>query len=431
MQEVKGICDELQRTSGKKDKEAILQKWKDNEKFRYILDFLLNPFITTGISTQKINKETCIAVENVPENVFEYLKKNKTGRDIDVATTQKVINDLPSDLREFYKFVITKTLKLGVDAKTVNKIYGSDFIPTFNVMLGTSIEHCKIPQGTWFSISRKLNGNRCIWYKGKLYTRQGKEYVGLNHIIESIKYIYGDEDVVLDGELVYRNDEGLLTDNEAFRKGTGIAQSQDQDKSDLKFVVFDIITTEDFEQGFSALTYKERVEKLRWLELILAAPDAFGITDISKNISVVDIFYQGTDQSEIWKWLSYAEENDFEGVVLNLDAPYQCKRTKDLIKVKKFYNVDLKIVGYEEGSGKLSGTLGTLIVDFKGNNVKVGSGLNDETRTELWNNRDTLIGKIVEVKYKEISKDKKTNKESLQFPVFVSIRADKDEVSYE
>ncbi len=156
-----------------------------------------------------------------------------------------------------------------------------------------------------------------------------------------------------------------------------------------------------------------------------------GDPDAPKNISVVDIFYQGTDQSKIWKWLSYAEENDFEGVVLNLDAPYQCKRTKDLIKVKKFYNVDLKIVGYEEGSGKLSGTLGTLIVDFKGNNVKVGSGLNDATRTELWNNRDTLIGKIVEVKYKEISKDKKTNKESLQFPIFVSIRADKDEVSYE
>lgn len=33
MQAVKNICDELQRTSGKKDKEAILLREKDNECF--------------------------------------------------------------------------------------------------------------------------------------------------------------------------------------------------------------------------------------------------------------------------------------------------------------------------------------------------------------------------------------------------------------
>ena len=424
MQGVKIICDELQRTSGKKDKEAILQREKGNKKFKYILDFLLNPFVTTGISSQKINKKIQISVDAVSENIFEYLKENKTGRDIDIANVQRTIDALPDDMKEFYKSIITKTLKLGIDAKTVNKVYGDGFIPTFNVMLGTSIEHCKIPEGVWFSISHKLNGNRCVWYKGKLYTRQGKEYTGLDHIIENIKFIYNNEDVVLDGELVYKNKE-LLTDSEAFRKGTGIAQSNDKDKSELMFVIFDIITAEDFEQGFSKLTYKERVKKLWWLRSVLGDPD------VPKNISVVDIFYQGTDQSEIWKWLRYAEENDLEGVVLNLDAPYQCKKTKDLIKVKEFYNVDLKIIGYEEGSGKLAGMLGALIVDFKGNTVNVGSGLDDATRTELWNNRNTLVGKIVEVKYKEISKDKKTGKESLQFPIFVSIRTDKDEVSYE
>ena len=307
MQAVKNICDELQRTSGKKDKEAILLREKDNECFKYILDFLLNPFITTGISTQKINKKIQTSIEVVPENIFEYLKENKTGRDVDIVSAQRVIDNLPEELKGFYKSIITKTLRLGIDVKTVNKVYGEGFIPTFDVMLGTSIEHCKISEGTWFSISHKLNGNRCVWYKGKLYTRQGKEYTGLDHIINNIKYIFGDEDVVLDGELVYRNNE-MLSDSEAFRKGTGIAQSKDKDKSDLRFIIFDIITTEDFERGSSKLTYKERVEKLWWLRGVLGDPD------VPKNISVVDIFYQGTDQSEIWKWLHYAEENDLEGV---------------------------------------------------------------------------------------------------------------------
>ena len=45
-------------------------------------------------------------------------------------------------------------------------------------------------------------------------------------------------------------------------------------------------------------------------------------------------------------------------------------------------------------------------------------------------NKDNIEGAIIEVKYKEITKDKKTGLESLQFPVFVGIRNDKIEPSY-
>lgn len=90
------------------------------------------------------------------------------------------------------------------------------------------------------------------------------------------------------------------------------------------------------------------------------------------------MFYEGNDQTQIWKWLDYAEEHDLEGVIGNLNAPYECKRTKNLIKVKRFYTMDLKVIGYEEGSGRLAGTLGALIVDFKSNAVNVGSGFDDK-----------------------------------------------------
>jgi len=61
----------------------------------------------------------------------------------------------------------------------------------------------------------------------------------------------------------------------------------------------------------------------------------------------------------------------------------------------------------------------------------VGIGLGDGQRNDFWARRDELIGKIVEVKYKEVSKNKDTGLESLQFPVFVRLRADKEQVSYE
>ena len=47
----------------------------------------------------------------------------------------------------------------------------------------------------------------------------------------------------------------------------------------------------------------------------------------------------------------------------------------------------------------------------------------------FWHNRDNLIGVLCEVKYKEVSYDKSTGADSLQFPVFVRIRNDKEGVS--
>ena len=149
------------------------------------------------------------------------------------------------------------------------------------------------------------------------------------------------------------------------------------------------------------------------------------------NIDIVKFFYEGTDQNQIWKYLDYAEQNDMEGLMINLNTTYLCMRTKNLIKVKKFYNYDLEIIDIEEGRGKLKGTLGAFVVKYKNNTINVGSGLTDEQRKEYWENKDNLIGKIIEIKYKEKTIDKKTGLESLQFPIFVSLRLDKQECSYE
>lgn len=121
---------------------------------------------------------------------------------------------------------------------------------------------------------------------------------------------------------------------------------------------------------------------------------------------------------------------DKEGLVANLDTPYKRKRHSGILKVKEFYTMDLPIVGYAKGTGRFAGTLGALVLDFKGNEVKVGSGFSNEQRNDLWRNKDNLTGVLCEVKYKEVSYDKSTGAESLQFPVFVSLRTDKSEVSF-
>ena len=75
--------------------------------------------------------------------------------------------------------------------------------------------------------------------------------------------------------------------------------------------------------------------------------------------------------------------------------------------------------------------LGAFVLDYKGNEVKVGSGFSDKQRKSYWKKREEITGSLCEVKYKEISTDKRTKAESLQFPVFVSLRTDKNEINYE
>jgi DNA ligase-1 len=429
------ICKEFQSTSSTIEKQNLLQRYESNKLFKEVLKFLLDPMVVTGISKKKIDKNVRIVYHETESgdydllDLLDYVKAHNTGADDNIAFVQWYINTLTNneDLQSFLKSIITKSLKLGVDVKTVNKVYGKDFIPVLNVMLGTSVEKCKIPEGTWFAISQKLNGSRCFYYKGKLYTRQGKIYTGCEHIIKDIERInnhyFEDENAwVYDGELILK--DSSLSDSEAFQKGVGIANSDKENKEELKLVIFDTIPTDEFEEGQSRSTY--------WARKVLLNGYARNIKELNlSNIEVVPMFYEGIDQSEIWKWLDYAEENDMEGIMINLDTPYECKRTKNLIKVKKFYTLDLKVVDAVGGDGRLKGTLGALVVDYKGNTVNVGSGFSDEQRKEFWENRDSMIGRVIEVKYKEITKNKDTGLESLQFPVFVSLREQGKEVSYD
>jgi DNA ligase-1 len=81
----------------------------------------------------------------------------------------------------------------------------------------------------------------------------------------------------------------------------------------------------------------------------------------------------------------------------------------------------------ENGTGKYENVLGNLICeDEEGNLVKVGSGFSDNQREEYWNERNELIGNIVEIQYQEVTKNKNGTK-SLRFPVFVRFRDDKDQ----
>ena len=414
--EVIELFETLKGTTSTLEKKRIITENKDNELFKEYLKFLLDTNVVTGIDLKKINKDlgTCNgAIFNSLIEVIDYLKTHNTGRDEDIIKVQTFIKTQPEDCHEFYKEIVTKKYKLGCNKKIVNDCI-PDLIPTFDLMLGTPIEKVKLKGDEYIYISRKLNGSRCAYVNGKLMTRQGKEYTGLEHIINDIKAL-GLDNMFIDGELVYKNPEGL-TDSESFQKGVGLAMSKDTDKSQLKLVIFDMFPVSQFTDIKQSVdTYSER--KRKYLDNFI---------NPTENLEVVEMFYEGTDHSEIWKWLEYAEENDYEGCMINLNTLYECKRTKNLIKVKRFFTKDLRCIGLNIAtSGKYRGTLGSITCKYGEDEVDVGSGFSDYDRDYYMHNQNEILDHIIEIRYKEETKNKNGGR-SLQFPTFIGCRKDKD-----
>lgn len=294
----------------------------------------------------------------------------------------------------------------------------------WNVQLAKTYKDGMLEPGTWFSISQKINGVRATCFGDKLISRTGHEILGFDGILADIKKLSSclGGRFAFDGELRLKDYYTVgLDDNAAFKQSVGIANTQNDfsNKYKLNFIIFDVIPLKTFAYEQPTDKYTERLRVLNEIKYIIAR-------EYLPSLQVVPILYSGTDISMIDQCAMEAEANGWEGVMINLDKSYQYKRTGNILKYKQFKTIDLMICGYTEGTGKYEGTLGAIVCHYKNNLVAVGSGFTDEQRMHIWANRPIYMGRIIEVKYKDVTSDKFTGLESLQFPVFKGFRMDKD-----
>lgn len=430
MNSVSKIINQIKSTSSRNEKEEILKQNQDNELLKDIFKFVFNPYIVTGISKKKMSKKIIKKISSsrpsVPfigdiQEMMDYLKENNTGKNLDILVIQNFIKLAPKELQELYTQIATKSLKIGITAKTLNKIYGKGFIPEFNVMLANKyFDRVDKVKGE-FIITTKLDGGRSVIIKDnnkiKVFTRQGQPIEDLVEIEEEAKLL--PNNMVYDGELLLRNDKRLKSKD--LYRATMKETRKDGVKKNLIFNCFDILPLENFQNGICKKPCKDRKKELHEMMEQLKL----------KHIIEVPILYIGKDKDIVLELLEKARSNDEEGVMVNIsNAPYKCTKGNNLLKVKVMQSADLKIIGFEKGDGKFSNTLGKIIVDYKGYKVGSGSGFTDEEREYIWNNQDKLLGRIAEIQYFEETENQKGGI-SIRFPVFKSIREEGKEVSYD
>lgn len=145
----------------------------------------------------------------------------------------------------------------------------------------------------------------------------------------------------------------------------------------------------------------------------------FALPDEASNFALIH------SKEQVEKFMTSAINCGFEGIVLkSFERKYYDKGAS--IKCKKFETVDCIIVGYQQGNGKYSNSIGALEIGYydeekdefiKISKVNCGS---DAEREEFNQNREKYLHTIVEVKCQEITE------KSLRHPVFIRKREDKD-----
>ena len=426
----KNFVNEINGSNSRLFKQSVLQKYKDDRIVQRYLQIAFDPFKVYGISTKKLNKIVGGTVINCIESVFDlfdYLENHNTGSDADISICQEVLNIVSSNDREagvILEALICKDLSIGCDAATINKEIPG-LIPTFSVQLANKyFDKPQYVEGKTFAVTTKIDGGRIIALKENgqvsFYTRAGQKYEGLVDLEDEMSRLMPDN-TCLDGEITLLV-RGNLSSKEAYKQTMKIVrQTTNPEKHGIKMLVFDCMTAEEFKNQSCPNDYTVRRADAELL---------FNQIDF-QYFELLPILYRGSDTSKITELLEEEVANGEEGIMINIcDALYEFKRTNSLLKVKKMQTMDLEIIGFEEGTGRLAGTLGAILVRYKdGNVVKVGSGFSDEIRTLIWTEPSDFLGKIVEIQYFEETTNADGGK-SLRFPIFKDFRPDKTEADY-
>jgi len=412
------ILSELETIERRPVGNARLEALKkaDAPKLRELLSFALSPQITFGVKKLP-------AVEGPIGELFltDYwwyedlraLCLRLQDRELTGHAAQEAITDHLGKCsklqRKWSERVLRQDLRLNIGPKEVNNVLGAGTIFSFDVPLATDYKKVKPAElrGSWF-VQPKYDGARVIAHlphrKGRvaLYSRTGKEWKNFEPVRAKLQQISDlwarNEDFWLDGEVVALDAEGRV-DFQALQ--AALFRKDGLDVANLKYLVFD--GAHGREWSNPQLPYSVRLQ-------YVTAQVRYWIEDVSGTtfrLGAVPTFK--TENPTVETMQKHSEgfvTQGFEGAMYRRsEAPVRMKRTRDLLKVKIFLDMEAEITDCVEGTGKYRGMLGALKVTDGGRKFEVGSGFSDLERKCLWDLRGNLAGRIITIKYQEKTED--------------------------
>jgi len=413
------------------NKEAIIlaQAEFGNAELFEGMRLALDPMITFGV--KKVPSHSGPDGQGLPWIAFLKLvdqlqKRELTGNDAKTAIELALTVATQSQWNDWYRRILIKDLRCGVSEKTVNKVVEKQWpnytVPVFSCQLAhDSANHESKVSGKKL-IEVKLDGVRVITIvrtdgRVDMFSRNGKELVNFPHVAEQISAVVKKTpppyDLVLDGEIMSSSFQDLMTQ---------VHRKSDVKANDAVLHLFDFVPLADFENGSWNKSQLIRSQMVKaWVN-----------THQAELPNITCLAYESVDLDTKDGQVRFKEINamaiagGYEGIMIkDPSAGYECKRSVSWLKLKPFIEVSLTVTAVEEGTGKNIGRLGALVCegtdDEKDIRVNVGSGLTDDQRVVFWENADSIIGDIAEVRADAITQNQ-DGTYSLRFPRFKGFR---------
>jgi len=395
------VLEGISRASGSIKKLELLRTLKDNEFAKFYFETVFNKYLTYGVNPiESLGNEGLCAGIWLRELREKFINREVTGDAArkEMARTYSTSNPL---WNKWIYMMWERNLRIGISDITINKVF-LGLIPKFELQQCHSLDKGEELKGEWY-VEPKLDGLRAVlvFEKGvckDALSRNGRPLYNMEHIVQEIASS-GFKEGVIDGEIAGSDwNESISTVR---------ASKSKRDIRNIHFKVFDYIPIEEWKKREGKTILKDRKILLEKLY------KKFSNFKYSSDIA----YYKVKNSVDAWNYAKNWRDMGYEGAVAKrVDSVYEFGRSYNWLKLKFEETYDLVIVDMQTGSGKNKDRLGAFICKTgKGEKVNVGGGFTDEQRDEIWEHKKKYIGRIVEVKCQEKTKDG-----SLRFPVVVS-----------
>ena len=407
--QIASVLENVKNIRGTKAKMSLL---RDNESpelrqaLKYAMDGFIN-FHVVKVPKVKDRKNPTLEVKESWRLFFKVAdmcsRREITGNAA-IDAIYNCFRCVEESEEKWMRNVLKKRFSIGLATKSINKVF-PELIETFEVQLAekmTSRVMKKLP-GV-IRIEPKLDGIRCIAIVRNgdcnIFARSGKQIVNFDETIG--QELASLPEGVYDGEIMDEDFVALMRQ---------LHRKEDKNVKNSYLALFDFVSLEEWDSRKGTQPMSFRREKL---ESCLSGKSFKYLRLVDQKI--VEKSVENIDRHHA----RYVQQGYEGAMVKNPVLPYSFGRSDAVIKIKSFLDADLTVIGYKEGTGRHAGKLGSILVDFNGIEVNVGSGFDDEMRSEVWANKDSYIGMTAEVRYQEVTADG-----SLRFPTFVCWRTDK------
>jgi len=419
------IIREIAAASGNEKKQLLIKH--DSPVLRNLLRYAYDPFkryYITAPGLEGVEGGDDLGV--MGRAILDQLASRKLSGQLAIETVSDYVSCLSPNAAVVFQGIINKDLRLGIGLKTINQVYPG-LIPysadgsrgKVDLMLCKTFDPASATYPLCAAIKKDGVRARAVTYE--LYTRANQRFIGFDHIEDELE------------KYTFEKDGEMMVPGQDFDGASGLIRNN-QPVPTAVYWLFDCPSI-DASKWARYQFLKENVVETDHIKII--------------EHRIIN------NQEELMEFYHQALVDGEEGlVVYTINHEYRDARSYDWCRLVPIQKADCKVIGFEEGEGKLVGSLGKLIVDFNGVPTGVGTGFNEKLwdlltdaekkkaakdgkgyteedyesrrRGYIWDHKPEFLNAIAEIHYKE-----KTSKGSMRQPRFKGWRFDKQEANCE